>query len=121
MKQYIVLLDRATLRGELRIPAFNHVWVEHPNTPVGACIDHLWRATIGVTHQTHISPPDIDGCAKLRLLIVTGPDAGVVDQETCRARAIQVLHLPQGNRTDQAWADALMDAIEAFAGQHKAD
>lgn len=115
MKHYVVLLDRAAIPGELRIPDFDHVWVEHPHTPPGDCIDHLWRATIGVTHQTPVSRTDMEGCPKLRLLVVTGEDPAVVDPEACRERGIQVVHLPQGNQDGQAWADNLMEAIEGFA------
>jgi len=114
MKHYIVLLDRAEIPGELRIPDFDHVWVEHPQTLPGECTDHLWRATIGVTHHTAVSRADIDACPKLRLLIVTGEELAAVDGEACRERGIRVIHLPSAGRQRQEQADALMDAIEAF-------
>jgi glycerate dehydrogenase len=114
MKPYIVILDRVEIPGELRIPDFDHVWVEHPRTLPGECVDHLWRASIGVTHHTAVSRTDIDACPKLALLIVTGPDAAVVDQEACRERGIRLLHLPPAERAPQKQADALMDAIEFF-------
>lgn len=115
MKHYIVLLDRAAMPGEMRIPGFDHVWVEHPHTQAGGCVDHLWRATIGVTHESSVTGPDIDGCPKLALLVVTGEDLSVVDQAACRQRGIRLIHLPRADRPPQVWAEALMDAIEDFA------
>lgn len=117
MKHYVVLLDRAAMPGDLRIPDFDHVWVEHPHTLPAECKDHLWRATIGVTHQTLVTRMDIDGCPKLALLVVTGDDPSVADGEACRERHIRVIHLPRGGMADQAWADALMDVIEDFMRQ----
>ena len=114
MKPYIVLLDREAIPGELRIPAFDHIWVEHPRTAPGECADHLWRATIGVTCAVSVGRADIAGCPKLQLFIVTGPDAAIVDTSACRERGIRISHLPPDGRSAQARADALMDRIEAF-------
>jgi phosphoglycerate dehydrogenase-like enzyme len=119
MKHYVVLLDRAAIPADPRIPEFDHVWVEHPHTAPGECVDHLWRATIGVTHQTPVTHTELDGCPKLRLLIVTGPDVAVADAAACRERDIQVIHLPQGDLADQAWADVLVARMEAFAAQNQ--
>ncbi|MEW5769509.1 MAG: hypothetical protein AB1831_04010 [Pseudomonadota bacterium] len=108
MKHYVVLLDRDRIPGELRIPEFDHVWVEHPHTPPDACVDHLWRATIGVTHDTPITAQVLAGCPKLRCLLVTGASLDVVDAAACRERGIAVRHLPPDG-------DAVMDAIEDCA------
>ena len=114
MKHYVVLLDRVEIPGELRIPEFDHVWVEHPQTLPGECVDHLWRATIGVTHHSPITQADMDACPKLRLLVVTGSSVDVVDAAACRERGVQVLHMPANDTPDQARADALLDTIEAY-------
>lgn len=116
MKHYVVLLDRTRMfegwDGELRIPKFEHVWVEHPDTPPGECIHHLWRATLGVTHTSPVRAADLEECLKLRLLVVTGPDPACVDQAACAARGITVAHLPAAGRSPQDHADALLDLLE---------
>jgi phosphoglycerate dehydrogenase-like enzyme len=68
--------------------------VEHPDTLAGECVDHLWRGTLGITHAAPITRTDLEGCHKLRLLVVTGPDPSCVDQTACAERGIEVAHLP---------------------------
>ena len=114
MKHYIVLLDRNAIPGELRIPEFDHIWVEHPGVAPGECVALLWRASIAVTCTSPIGRADIDACPKLQLIIVTGPRVDVVDLQACEGRGIRVSHLPPDGTPAQARADALMDRIEAF-------
>lgn len=131
MKHYIVLLDRTRIAGELRIPDFDHVWVEHPDTGPGECGNHLWRASMGVTAEVPVSAADLARCHKLQWLVVTGPSPDIVDRQACGQRGIEIVHLPnreksgeknneQNNEQNdeqnaQADADALMDCLEALA------
>lgn len=117
MKPYIVVLDRLNIPGEPRVPDYEHVWAEYPRTEAGDCVDHLWRASIGVTHSTSISRQAIDGAPKLRLLVAMGEDAGIVDAVACRERGIEVVHLPPDGGGDQARLDRLMDVIDAFVAR----
>jgi glycerate dehydrogenase len=114
-KHYIVLLDRQRIPGELRIPDFDHVWVEYPGTAPGEVVDHLWRATIGVSCAVPISRAELDGCVKLQTLIVTDAGSDLIDLAACAERAIEVLHLPPEGCGSQALAGTLVDLIEAVA------
>jgi len=117
MRQYIVVLDRTNIPGEPRVPDYEHVWAEYPHTPPADCVDHLWRASIGVTHSTPIHRQAIDGAAKLSLVVILGPDAGIVDAAACGERGIEVVHLPPDGSPDQARMDRLMDVIDAYVAR----
>lgn len=117
MRQYIVVLDRTHIPGEPRVPEYEHVWAEYPQTAATDCVDHLWRASIGVTHGTPIDRRAIDGAAKLGLVIVMGEDAGIVDAAACQERGIKVAHLPPDGSPDQVRMDRLMDVIDAYVAR----
>ena len=117
MRQYIVVLDRKHIPGEPRVPEYEHVWAEYPQTDACDCVDHLWRASIGVTHGTPIDRAAIDGAAKLGLVIVMGEDAGIVDAAACAERDIEIAHLPPDGSPDQARMERLMDIIDAYVAR----
>jgi len=114
MRQYIVVLDRQHIPGEPRVPDFEHVWAEYPHTAAADCVDHLWRASIGITHSTPIDRQAIDGAHKLGLVVILGQDADIVDAAACRERGIDIVHLPPDGSPDQARLDRLMDVIDAY-------
>lgn len=93
MKPYIVFLDRATLLAELRIPEFDHVWVEHPETRPEAVADNLWRASIAITNKAPITREVIAACPKLSLVAVAATGTNNVDLEACRERGIAVCNI----------------------------
>jgi len=115
MKHYVVILDRAHIPGELRIPDFDHVWVEHPDTAPGECGEPLWRASMGVTAEVPVSAADLARCLKLRWLVVTGPSRDIVDADVCAERGIGIVHMPSNEKDSQAFAEALMDCLEELA------
>lgn len=117
MRQYIVILDRLNIPGEPRVPDYEHVWAEYPRTEAGECADHMWRASIAVTHGTPIDRQAIAGAHKLGLVVVMGEDAAIVDAATCRERGIDIVHLPPDGAPDQARMDRLMDVIDAYVAR----
>jgi lactate dehydrogenase-like 2-hydroxyacid dehydrogenase len=117
MRQYIVILDRTNIAGEPRVPDYEHVWAEYPLTEAIDCVDHLWRASIGVTCLAPIDRAAIDGAAKLSLVVVMGDDAGIVDAAACRARGIEIVHLPPDGSPDQTRMDRLMDIIDTHVAR----
>ena len=119
MRHYIVILDGQNIPGEPRIPDYEHVWAEYPQTGAQDCNDHLWRASIGVTHSVPIDRQAIDGAAKLGLVVVMGADKGIVDAAACQERDIEVVHLPPDGSPDQARLDRLMDVIDAYVARIK--
>jgi glycerate dehydrogenase len=93
MKEYIVFLDRATLIADLRIPDFDHVWVEHPDSAPEEVADHLWRASVAITNKAPITRAVLESCPKLRLVAVAATGVNNVDLEACRERGIAVCNI----------------------------
>ena len=93
MNQYIVFLDRATLVAELRIPGFDHVWVEHPESTPEEVAEKLWRATIAITNKAPITRAVLDACPKLRLVAVAATGVNNVDLAACRERGVAVCNI----------------------------
>jgi glycerate dehydrogenase len=93
MKEYIVFLDRATLIADPRIPAFDHTWVELPDTPPEEVAQALWRASIAITNKAPVTRAVIESCHKLRLVAVAATGVNNVDLEACREHGIAVCNI----------------------------
>jgi glycerate dehydrogenase len=93
MKHYIVFLDRASLQAELRIPGFEHIWVEHPESHPEEVADKLWRASMVITNKVPITREVVAACPKLRLVAVAATGTNNVDLEACRERGIAVCNV----------------------------
>jgi glycerate dehydrogenase len=93
MKEYIVFLDRATLIAELPVPAFDHTWVEHPDTRPEAAGEALWRASIAITNKVPITRAVLEAAPRLRLVAVAATGVNNVDLEACRARGVAVTNI----------------------------
>lgn len=92
-KEYIVFLDRASLLAELRIPDFDHVWVERPDTAADEVADAVWRASMIITNKVPITRALLDASPKLRLVAVAATGIDQVDLEACRERGIAVCNI----------------------------
>lgn len=93
MKEYIVFLDRATLIAELRMPEFNHAWVEHPQSAPEEVADNLWRASIAITNKVPITRAVLEACPRLRLVAVAATGVNNVDLDACRERGVAVCNI----------------------------
>jgi glycerate dehydrogenase len=92
-KEYIVFLDRATLQAELRIPDFDHAWVELPACAPEQVADQLWRASIAITNKAPITRAVLDASPKLKLIAVAATGTNNVDLDACRERGIAVCNI----------------------------
>ncbi len=92
-KEYIVFLDRATLLADLRIPAFEHVWVEHPDSAPEEVAVNLWRASIAIANKAPITRQVLEACPKLRLIAVAATGTNNVDLDACRERGVAVCNI----------------------------
>ena len=108
-KERIVFLDRAGLGGDdLPIPGFDHNWSEYPATETIDLVPRLFWATTAITHACPIDAAAIGQLHKLVRIIVTGP--AEVDDSACKARGIEVRHLPASD----APSLALISLLEAL-------
>jgi glycerate dehydrogenase len=92
-KEYIVFLDRATLLADLRIPNFDHAWIELPACAADQVADQLWRASIAITNKAPITRAVLEASPKLRLIAVAATGTNNVDLDACRERGIAVCNI----------------------------
>ncbi len=92
-KEYIVFLDRATLLADLRVPDFDHVWVEHPESAPEEVAVNLWRASIAIANKAPITRQVLEACPKLRLIAVAATGTNNVDLDACRERGVAVCNI----------------------------
>ncbi len=93
MKEYIVFLDRSSLVAELRIPDFDHVWVEYPETPPEETGERLWRATVAITNKVAVTRQVLEAAPKLRLVAVAATGIYNLDLDACRERGVAVCNI----------------------------
>jgi glycerate dehydrogenase len=91
----IVYLQRNTLdpRVILRRPAFEHQWIEHPDTPAEIIADRLQDASIAISNKVRVSAEAIAQVPTLRLIAVAATGADSIDLDACRARGIAVANV----------------------------
>jgi len=93
MKHTIVFLDRATLIAELPIPAFDHTWVEYPETRPEEAGEALWRATIAIANKVPITRAVLEAAPRLQLVAVAATGVNNVDLAACRERGVAVTNI----------------------------
>ena len=109
VKERIVFIDRAGLGGDdLPIPGFDHNWSEYPVTEAIDLVPRLFWATTAITHACPLDAATIGQLHKLVRIIITGP--AEVDDSACKARGIEVRHLPASD----APSLALISLLEAL-------
>ena len=112
IKERVVFLDRAAFTAEdLPIPSFDHNWSEYPATDAADLVPRLFWATTAITHACPIDAEAIGQLHKLARIIVTG--SAEVDDSACKARGIEVRHLPASDAPSLALISLLGALVSA--------
>jgi len=93
MRQHIVFLDRASLRANLRRPAFEHTWQEYPATASGEVVARLQEATIAITNKVPLRAASLEQLPQLRMIAVAATGYDVIDMAASRAQGIAVANI----------------------------
>jgi glycerate dehydrogenase len=93
MRHKIVFLDRSTLQAQVRRPAFEHTWQEHPVSNPGELEERLRDATIAITNKVPLRADTLQRLPKLRLIAVAATGYDVIDIAHCRAHGIAVANI----------------------------
>ena len=93
MRQHIVFLDRASLRANLRRPAFEHTWQEYPGTAPGEVLARLQQATIAITNKVPLRAASLERLPQLRMIAVAATGYDVIDMAASRAQGIAVANI----------------------------
>lgn len=93
MTHCIVFLDRSTLQAQLRRPAFEHTWREHPVTAVSELQERLHDATIVITNKVPLRGTTLQHLPQVKMVAVAATGYDVVDIDYCRAHGIAVANI----------------------------
>jgi glycerate dehydrogenase len=93
MQQQLVFLDRASLRAELRHPAFRHGWTDYQATAASQVAERLRGATIAITNKVALRAETLAGLPQLKLIAIAATGYDVVDLDYCRASGIAVANI----------------------------
>jgi len=90
---HIVFLDRDSIVADLRRPAFDHAWTDHPATAPEHVVERLRGATICVTNKVPIRAAQIEQLPDLRMIAVAATGTDNIDLAAARARGILVANI----------------------------
>lgn len=91
--EHVVFLDRASLKANVRRPAFQHVWEEHPLTPESEVAARLASATVAITNKVPVSRTVLEQLPRLKLVAVAATGYDNVDVAACRERGVAVANI----------------------------
>ena len=93
MTHCIVFLDCSTLQAQVRRPAFEHIWREHPVTAVSELPERLHDATIVITNKVALRATTLQHLPQVKMIAVAATGYDVVDIDYCRAHGIAVANI----------------------------
>ena len=91
--EHVVFLDRATLKANVRRPAFAHVWEEHGQTPEAEVVARLAKATVAITNKVPISRASLEQLPGLKMIAVAATGYNIIDMAACREHGVAVANI----------------------------
>ncbi|MGP8035252.1 MAG: D-2-hydroxyacid dehydrogenase [Steroidobacteraceae bacterium] len=122
MAQRIVFLDRASLKANVRRPAFAHSWQEYDATQPDEAVERLRDATIAITNKVPLRAAALERLPQLRMIAVAATGYDVIDIAASHARGIAVANIRNyAVHTVPEHAFALITALRRNLLAYRAD
>lgn len=95
MHHQIVFLDRDTIAPgvQLRRPAFDHSWVDYPQTYPEQVAERLEGATIAIVNKVPIRKSALEQLPSLELIAVCATGTDNIDKQSCKERGVVVCNV----------------------------
>ncbi len=93
MQHHVVFLDRASLKANVRRPAFPHTWEEYEQTLAGEILNRLSKATVAITNKVPLRADTLSKLPNLKMIAVAATGTDVIDIEHCRKQGIAVANI----------------------------
>lgn len=96
MSTRIVFLDRDTLPPQIvvRRPAFDHTWVEYPETAADQVAGRLADdAAVVITNKVPVRRDALEAAPGIRMIAVAATGFDMIDVGACRQRGITVSNI----------------------------
>lgn len=89
----VVFLDRASLRANLRRPAFENTWTDFDSTAPDQIAARLKDATVAVTNKIPLRAATLEQLPKLKMIAVAATGYDMIDVPYCREKGIAVANI----------------------------
>ena len=93
MQQSIVFLDRETVGGTVRRPAFEHGYVEYDTTAAADIVERLKDATVCITNKVPMGADVLARLPSLKLIAVAATGTDLIDKEAAKAHGVTVVNI----------------------------
>lgn len=95
MRHRIVYLQRATLDASVRVrrPAFDHEWIEYPDTSTAQMVERLAGASIAISNKVRLPREVIAALPDLKLIAIAATGSDSIDLEACREHGVMVTNV----------------------------
>ena len=93
MRHHVVLLERDSIKANIRRPRFEHTWAEHEATAQDQLVSRLQDATIALINKVQLREPALAQLPKLKMIAVTATGYDCIDVAACRKRGIAVANI----------------------------
>jgi len=95
MRHRIVYLQRATLDASVRVrrPAFDHEWIEYPDTSTAQMVERLAGASIAISNKVRLPREVIASLPDLKLIAIAATGSDSIDLEACREHGVMVTNV----------------------------
>ena len=93
MSGKVVFLDRASLKAQVRKPAFADEYVEFEKTSSQQIVERLQGATVAITNKVPLREETLKQLPRLKMIAVAATGYDVIDIPYCKAHGIAVANI----------------------------
>jgi glycerate dehydrogenase len=93
MTQYVVFLDRDSLKAKVRRPSCATEYVEYGRTEAGEIVSRLEGATVVITNKVPLREATLRQLPQLKLIAVAATGYDIIDIGYCREHGIAVTNI----------------------------
>lgn len=93
MKHKIVFLDRKSIIADIRVPAFDHEWIDHDKTDPNETLARLKGASIVISNKVRLPGDILAQAPDVKMVAVCATGTDNVDLAWCKANGITVSNI----------------------------
>ncbi|WON74379.1 D-2-hydroxyacid dehydrogenase [Nitrosospira sp. Is2] len=93
MSQYVVFLERDSLKAQVRRPIFEHRYEEYAHTANDQVVSRLQQATVAIINKVRLNDEILAQLPSLKLIAMCATGYDGIDLAACRRRGIAVTNI----------------------------
>ena len=91
--EHIVFIERNTVQANFRRPAFEHDWVEYPESSAAQVPERVRDATVIISNKLSLGEPQLAEAPDVKLIAIAATGSDCVDLAYCQSRGITVCNV----------------------------